>query len=71
MPHRDDVRTLRRAGKQRLSVAAVDRVADVRPMSRSSPSMWRKIRYINVRHEARLCRTEVRDLRCSAVVAVG
>jgi hypothetical protein len=24
-----------------------------------------------VRHEARLCRTEVRDLRCSAVVAVG
>ena len=29
------------------------------------------IRYISVRHEARLCRTEVRDLRCSAVVAVG
>jgi len=36
---------------------------------------WRqehvKIRYSSVRHEARLSRMEVRDLRCSAVVAVG
>jgi hypothetical protein len=46
-------------------------VEDVRPISRSSPSTCRKIRYSSVRHEARLCRTEVRDLRCSAVVAGG
>jgi len=43
----------------------------VRPISEISLRTWRKIRYSSVRHEARLCRTEVRDLRCSAVVAVG
>ena len=37
----------------------------------TSPSTCRKIKYSNVRHEALLCRMEVRDLRCSAVVAVG
>jgi hypothetical protein len=31
----------------------------------------RKIKYSSVRHEALLFRMEVRDLRCSAVVAVG
>jgi hypothetical protein len=31
----------------------------------------RKIKYSNVRHEALLWRMEVKDLRCSAVVAVG
>jgi hypothetical protein len=45
--------------------------ADVRPISRTSPSPCRKIKYSNVRHEALLWRMEVRDLRCSAVVAVG
>ena len=43
---------------------------DVRHDSRTSPSACQKIKYSNVRHEALLCRMEVRDLRCSAVVAV-
>jgi hypothetical protein len=46
-------------------------VVEVRPSSRTSPSICRKIKYSNVRHEALLSRMEVRDLRCSAVVAVG
>jgi len=36
-----------------------------------APSTCQKIKYSNVRHEALLFRMEVRDLRCSAVVAVG
>jgi hypothetical protein len=40
-------------------------------MSRTRPSTCQKIKYSNVRHEALLWRMEVRDLRCSAVVAVG
>ena len=39
--------------------------------SRISPSICEKIKYSNVRHEALLWRMEVRDRRCSAVVAVG
>jgi hypothetical protein len=46
-------------------------VAGVRPSSRTSLSICRKIKYSSVRHEALLFRMEVRDLRCSAVVAVG
>jgi hypothetical protein len=46
-------------------------VDDVRAISRSSPSTCQKIKYSSVRHEALLWRMEVRDLRCSAVVAVG
>jgi hypothetical protein len=46
-------------------------VADVRHISMTSPSTCRKIKYSSVRHEALLWRMEVRDLRCSAVVAVG
>ena len=46
-------------------------MADVRPISRTKPSTCEKIKYSNVRHEALLWRMEVRDLRCSAVVAVG
>jgi hypothetical protein len=46
-------------------------VADARPISTTNPSICRKIKYSNVRHEALLWRMEVRDLRCSAVVAVG
>jgi hypothetical protein len=37
----------------------------------TSPRAYLKITYSNVRHEALLWRMEVRDLRCSAVVAVG
>jgi hypothetical protein len=44
---------------------------EVRPSSISKSRSRSKIRYSRVRHEARLCRTEVRDLRCSAVVAGG
>ena len=40
-------------------------------ISRTSPNTCEKIKYSNVRHEALLGRMEVRDLRCSAVVAVG
>jgi hypothetical protein len=46
-------------------------VEDVRPTSGTSASTCWKIRCSNVRHEALLWRMEVRDLRCSAVVAVG
>ena len=46
-------------------------LADMRPISRANPRTCRMIKYSNVRHEALLWRMEVRDLRCSAVVAVG
>ena len=45
----------------RKTSSSTSLMVDVRPSSMSSPSTCWKIRYNSVRHEARLCRTEVRD----------
>jgi len=55
----------------RNTSSSMSLVEDERPSIRISPGTCWKIRYDNVRHEALLFRMEVRDLRCSAVVAVG
>jgi hypothetical protein len=61
----------RMATSWRSTRSSMSFAENVRPISRTNSSTCPKIKYSNVRHEALLWRMEVRDLRCSAVVAVG